>query len=55
MRLIPDAQRKKNQLAVRLTDEELHELEKISNQEGLPLAYFLREGVTLVIQKYRQQ
>jgi predicted DNA-binding protein len=55
MRLIPDAQRKKNQLAVRLTDEELHELEKISNQEGLPLAYFLREGVIFVIQKYRQQ
>jgi hypothetical protein len=55
MRMIPDAQRKKNQIAVRLTDKELCELETISNREGLPLAYFLRQGVALVIEKYRQQ
>ncbi len=50
-RLIPDEERKKNLIAVRLRDEELQALEKIAEKENLPVAYFVREGIRLVIEK----
>ena len=39
-------------IAVRLKDEELGALEEISRREDLPISYFVREGITLVIEKY---
>jgi predicted DNA binding CopG/RHH family protein len=51
-RLIPEAERKKHQIGVRLTEDELQALEKISKEQGLPIARFVREGVELVIKKY---
>jgi predicted DNA-binding protein len=50
-RLIPDEERKKNLIAIRIRDEELNALEKIAKQENLPVAYFVREGIQLVIEK----
>jgi predicted DNA-binding protein len=44
-RLIPEPQRKKNYLAVRLTDEELKQLNRIASRRNLPTSYFVREGV----------
>ena len=54
-RLIPDEERKKNLIAVRLRDEELQALEKIAVKENLPVAYFVREGIKLVIEKRMKQ
>jgi len=39
-------------IAVRLKDDEFVALEQISKREDLPLSYFVREGVALVIEKY---
>jgi predicted DNA-binding protein len=50
-RRIPDEDRKKNLIAVRLTDEELKALEQIAEKENLSVAYFVREGIKLVIDK----
>ena len=50
-RRIPDEDRKKNLIAVRVKDEELGALERIAEQENLPVAYFIREGIKLVIEK----
>ncbi len=44
-RRIPDTERKKNMIAVRLTDAELEALERISRKEGLPVAYFVRKAI----------
>ena len=50
--MIPDADRKKHQIGIRLTESELNALEKISGKEGLPVSYFAREGIKMVIKKY---
>ena len=50
--MIPEAERKKHQVGVRLTEDELAALQKISKEQGLPIARFVREGVELVIKKY---
>jgi predicted DNA-binding protein len=55
IRIIPESDRKKNQIAVRLTDKELQDLGKISQKEGLPISYYVREGITLVIRQYLKQ
>ena len=51
-RRIPGSELKKNMIAVRLKDEELVALEEISKREDLPISYFVREGIALVIEKY---
>jgi hypothetical protein len=50
-RLIPDEERKKNLIAVRVKDDEMEALEKIAVRENLPVSYFVREGIKLVIEK----
>jgi predicted DNA-binding protein len=50
-RLIPDEERKKNLVAIRIRDEEMEALEKIADRENLPVSYFVREGIRLVIEK----
>jgi predicted DNA-binding protein len=52
---MPEAERKKNLIAVRLTDEKMAALTKISDQEGLPISYFVREGIELVIKRYSRK
>ena len=44
-RRMPDEERKKNLIAVRVKDEELDALEKIAERENLPVAFFIREGI----------
>ena len=51
-RRIPGSELKNKMIAVRLKDEEFVALEQISKREDLPLSYFVREGVALVIEKY---
>ncbi len=51
-RILPEKDRKKYQVAVRLTEEELRSLESIATKKELPIAYFVREGIGLVIEKY---
>jgi len=51
-RLIPDEDRKKHQIAVRLTEEELRSLESIAKKKDLPISYFIRQGIAMVIEKY---
>jgi bifunctional DNA-binding transcriptional regulator/antitoxin component of YhaV-PrlF toxin-antitoxin module len=53
-RLIPDEDRKKHQLAVRLTDQELNTLESIAKKKDLPISYFIRQGIGMVIEKYEK-
>jgi|WetSurMetagenome_2_1015567.scaffolds.fasta_scaffold408344_2 hypothetical protein len=50
--MIPDADRKTHQIGVRLTKSELKALEGISEKGGLPISYFVRDGITMVIKKY---
>ncbi len=54
-RRIPDTQRKKNQVNVRLTDKEMEALQTISERNGMSVAYFVREGVKLVIKRYSRK
>ena len=51
-RNIPDEDRKKHQVAVRLTEQELRSLESIAQKKGLPISYFIRQGLGMVIEKY---
>ena len=51
---LPDSMRKKKQVAVRLLDSQIEELEKIAEREGVSISYFVREAIDLVIQKYSQ-
>jgi predicted DNA binding CopG/RHH family protein len=51
-RIIPDEDRKKHQVAVRLTEKELRCLESIAQKKGLPISYFIRQGIGMVIEKY---
>jgi len=50
-RRVPDEERKKNLIAIRLRDEELEALQYIADQENLSVAYFVREGIKMVIEK----
>ncbi|MGA2262302.1 MAG: ribbon-helix-helix protein, CopG family [Acidobacteriota bacterium] len=50
-RRIPDEERKKNLIAVRVKDDEMEALEKIADRENLPVSYFVRQGIRLVIEK----
>ena len=54
-RLIPDEERKKNLIAVRVKDDEMEALEQIAEKENLPVSYFVREGIKLVIEKRLKQ
>jgi hypothetical protein len=54
-RRIPDEERKKNLIAVRVKDKELAALEEIAERENLPVAYFVREGIKLVLEKRLKQ
>jgi hypothetical protein len=54
-RRIPGSELKKNMIAVRLKDDELVALEEISKREDLPVSYFVRQGITLVIEKYTKK
>ena len=51
-RIIPEEDRKKNQLAVRLTDQEFRALESIAKRKNLPISYFIRQGIGMVIETY---
>ena len=51
-RIIPEEDRKKHQVAVRLTEQELRCLESIAQKRGLPISYFIRQGIGMVIEKY---
>lgn len=42
-------------IAVRLKDDELVALEEISKREDLPVSYFVRQGITLVIEKHTKK
>jgi bifunctional DNA-binding transcriptional regulator/antitoxin component of YhaV-PrlF toxin-antitoxin module len=53
-RMIPDEDRKKHQIAVRLTEEEFRSLESIAKKKDLPISYFIRQGISMVIQKYEK-
>ncbi len=50
--MIPDEDRKKHQLAVRLTDQEFRALDSIAKRKNLPISYFIRQGIGIVIEKY---
>ncbi|MGH9427782.1 MAG: ribbon-helix-helix domain-containing protein [Terriglobia bacterium] len=54
-RLIPETNRKKNFIGVRLTDEEFVALEKISKRQKLPGSHYVREGIALVIERYSKK
>ena len=49
---MPEEDRKKHQVAVRLTEKELRCLESIAQKKGLPISYFIRQGIGMVIEKY---
>jgi predicted DNA-binding protein len=51
-RILPDEERRKRQIAIRLTEEEFRSLESIAKKKDLPLSRFIREGIGLVIEKY---
>jgi len=51
-RLIPPEERKQRFIGIRLTEEEFKALERISKRQKLPIARFVREGISLVIQQY---
>ncbi len=50
-RLIPDEERKKNLVVVRVKDDEMEALEQIAEKENLPVSYFVRQGIKMVIEK----
>jgi hypothetical protein len=54
-RLIPDEERKKNLIAVRVKDDEMEALMQIAEKENLPVSYFVREGIKFVIEKRLKQ
>ena len=51
-RIIPKEDRKKHQIAVRLTEREFGCLESIAQKKDLPISYFIRQGIGMVIEKY---
>ncbi len=54
-RLVPEAERKKHFVAVRMTDAEFEALEQISNREGLPLSYVIRKAIAMLIEASRKK
>jgi predicted DNA-binding protein len=54
-RLMPEENKKRNQLAVRLTDAELEALEKLSKRKGYPISFYIREGIAAVIERYSKE
>ncbi len=54
-RRIPEEERKKHQIVIRITDWELHTLNEISGIEGMANSYLVREGLWLVFQQYTQR
>ncbi len=54
-RRIPEEERKKHQIVIRITDWELQTLNQISELEGMANSFLVREGLWLVFQKYAQQ
>jgi hypothetical protein len=54
-RRIPEEDRKKHQIVIRITDWELHTLNQISQLEGMANSFVVREGLWLVFQKYAQE
>ena len=51
---MPDAMRKKKQVAVRLLDSQIQALDEIAEQQGVSISFYVREAIDLVIQKYSQ-
>ncbi len=54
-KLVADERRKRNLIAVRLTDGELAGLNVLSEREGLPVSYFVRKGIVLVLREYEKR
>ena len=54
-RLMPEENKRRNQLAVRLTDAELEALEKLSKRKGYPISFYIREGIIAVIKRYSKE
>ena len=54
-RRIPDQDRKKHQIVIRINDWELRTLNQISELEEMANSFLVREGLWLVFQKYAQQ
>jgi hypothetical protein len=54
-RRIPDQDRKKHQIVIRINDWELRTLNQIAELEGMANSFLVREGLWLVFQKYAEQ
>jgi len=54
-RLVAEEDKRRNQLAVRLTDAELEALEKLSKRKGYPISFYIREGIAAVIERYSKE
>ncbi len=54
-RLVPETERKKHFVAVRLTDVEFDALESISRREELPLSYVIRKAIAMLIEANRKK
>jgi len=52
---MPEENKRRNQLAVRLTDAELEALEKLSKRKGYPISFYIREGIAAVIERYSKE
>lgn len=53
--MVPEAERKKHFVAVRLTDAEFQALEGIASREELPLSYVIRKAIALLIEASRKK
>jgi hypothetical protein len=53
--MMPDEERRRHLIAVRLADEEYLPLQRIADRKNLPVSRFVREGVRLVIEKYSKK
>ena len=54
-KLVTDKRRKRNLIAVRLSDSELAGLNTLAEREGLPVSYLVRRGVMLVLKEYKKR
>jgi hypothetical protein len=54
-RLVPEEERKKHFIAVRVTDAEMVTLERIATREKLPLSYVIRKAIALIIKNYSKK
>ena len=53
--MVPEPERKKHFVAVRLTDAEFEGLEQISRREELPLSYVIRKAITMLIDSRKRK